>query len=82
MLHVRHARQLKFLIARTLYILQLFLEALMLYNAGKPMMADKEWDALKLRLKDEGSAIAVAVRRHLPTSICASLHAVFSACLG
>ena len=40
---------------------QLFLEALMLYSAGKPMMEDTAWDELKLKLKDEGSPIAVAV---------------------
>ena len=31
-------------------------------NKGKPMMPDKEFDALKLRLKEMGSEIAIAVR--------------------
>lgn len=34
----------------------------MLYNKGKPMMSDTDFDALKVRLKDQNSEIAMKVR--------------------
>lgn len=42
---------------------QKFLEAVMMYNMGKPTLSDAEFDALKLKLLEQGSPIAVKVRR-------------------
>ena len=39
---------------------QRFLEATLAFNKGKPVLDDAAYDALKLRLKEEGSMVSVA----------------------